>query len=37
MSLHEDRELFKDIIEATAKLQSRSITVVEKDYSWERL
>lgn len=34
MFLHEDKELFKDVIEVTVKLQSRSITVVEKDYSW---
>ena len=36
MFLNEDKELFNDVIEA-AKLQSRPITVVEKDYSWECL
>lgn len=32
MFLHEDKELFKDVIEATAESQSQTIAIVEKDY-----
>lgn len=32
MFLHEDKELFKDVIEATAESQSQPIAIVEKDY-----
>ncbi len=32
MFLHEDRELFQDIIEATAEAQQRPIAIIEKDY-----
>lgn len=32
MFLHEDRELFQDIVEATAAAQHRPIAIVEKDY-----
>lgn len=30
MFLHEDKELFKDVIEATAESQSQPIAIVEK-------
>ena len=32
MFLHEDKELFKDVIEATAESRSQPIAIVEKDY-----
>lgn len=32
MFLHEDRELFEDVIKATAEAQHRPIAIVEKDY-----
>lgn len=32
MFLHENKELFKDVIEATAESQSQPIAIVEKDY-----
>lgn len=32
MFLHEDKELFKDVIEATAGAQHRPIAIIEKDY-----
>lgn len=32
MFLHEDKELFRDVIEATAEAQKRPLAVVEKDY-----
>lgn len=32
MFLHEDKELFKDVIEATAVAQDRPIAIIEKDY-----
>ena len=32
MFFHEDKELFKDVIEATAESQSQPIAIVEKDY-----
>lgn len=32
MFLHENKELFKDVIEATAESQSQTIAIVEKDY-----
>lgn len=32
MFLHNDRELFKDVIIATAVDQNRPVAIVEKDY-----
>ena len=32
MFLHEDRELFEDVIKATAESQHRPAAIVEKDY-----
>jgi len=32
MFLHEDKELFRDVIEAAAEAQKRPIAIVEKDY-----
>ena len=32
MFLHEDRELFEDVIKATAEVQQRPVAIVEKDY-----
>lgn len=32
MFLHDDKELFKDVIEATAVAQDRPIAIIEKDY-----
>lgn len=32
MFLHEDRELFEDVIKATAEAQHRPVAIVEKDY-----
>ena len=32
MFLHEDEELFKDVIVATAEAQKRPVAIVEKDY-----
>ncbi len=32
MFLHNDKELFKDVLEATAEAQNRPIAIIEKDY-----